>query len=193
MSRLSHRTAPSCTYFVTTKTWQSRAIFQVAETAEVLVECLMKYRDQVAYLLHEFVIMPNHLHLLLTPSETTSLAKAMQLIKGGSSFEIHKRRRSNMEIWQPGFHEWTIRDSGDFESKRLYIRQNPVEVHLVERSEDWPYSSASGNFILDPVEIKGVASGAEAHTASEPGMSELKLRPPKKPTDLQLRRPGRAS
>jgi len=149
----------------------------------------MKYRDQVAYLLHEFVIMPNHLHLLLTPSETTSLEKAMQLIKGGSSFLLHKQRETKMEIWRPGFYEWTIRDFEDFEVKRLYIRQNPVEAHLVERLEDWPYSSAGGKFILDPVEIKRFASGAKAPSLAGRSMSELKLRPPKKPSELKLRPP----
>ncbi len=45
MGRLRHRTAPGFTYFVTTKTWQSRAIFQVPGNAAILVECLLKYRD----------------------------------------------------------------------------------------------------------------------------------------------------
>ncbi len=65
MGRLRHRTAPGFTYFVTTKTWQNRAIFQVPEIAAILLKSiLLHYRDKGAYLLHEFVVMPNHLHLL---------------------------------------------------------------------------------------------------------------------------------
>src|SRR5277367_5365866 len=88
MSRLTHRTAPGFTYFVTTKTWQSRTIFQVTENAETLIECIVRHRDKGTYLLHEFVVMPNHLHLILTPSEQTTLEKAMQMVKGGSSHDI---------------------------------------------------------------------------------------------------------
>ena len=65
MGRLTHRMAPGFTYFVTTKTWENRAIFQVPENAQILIQCMIHYRDKGAYLLHEFVVMPDHLHLLL--------------------------------------------------------------------------------------------------------------------------------
>ncbi len=151
MGRLKHRTAPGCTYFVTTDTWQNRELFRVTELAEIVVQRILSCREQGAYSLHEFVLMPNHLHLILTPGHTTTLEKAMQLIKGGSSHQIHQRRGHKMEIWQSGFHEWTIRDARDYEAKREYIRMNPVTAHLVERPEDWPYGSASGRFAGDPV------------------------------------------
>jgi putative transposase len=95
--------------------------------------------------------MPNHLRILLTPSSKTSLEKAIQLIKGGGSHDIHKRRDQNMAIWQEGFHDWTIRDTNDWRSKVEYIRMNPVRAKLVEKPEDWPYSSASCRFKLDIV------------------------------------------
>jgi putative transposase len=164
MSRLKHRTAPSCTYFVTTETWANRAIFHVTEAAEILVQRLLSCRDQGNYLLHEFVVMPNHLHLVLTPARDVTLERAVQLIKGGSSHQIHQQRGHRMEIWQPGFHDWTIRDREDYAARSRYIRMNPVEAHLVERPEDWPFSSASGKFRLDPMpeRLKALASGAKA-------------------------------
>jgi len=54
-----------------------------------------------------------------------------------------------MQIWQPGFHECTVRDAQDFRIKAEYIRMNPVESRLVEKSEQWDYSSGSGRFQLD--------------------------------------------
>jgi putative transposase len=122
---------------------------------------MLQYRNQGAYLLHEFVVMPNHLHLLLTPKVETSLEKAMQLIKGGSSFQIHRTRDSKIKIWNAGFHEATIRDSSDFEIRREYIRMNPVKRGLVERPEDWACSSASRRFELDARPAR-LSSGAEA-------------------------------
>jgi putative transposase len=161
MGKLTHRTHPGCTYFVTTKTWANRAVFQVTENAEILVQTLFRYRDQGAYLLHEFVVMPNHLHLMLTPGRETTLEKAMQLIKGGSSHQIHQRRGHKMQIWQSGFHEWTVRDEKDYRAKVEYIRMNPVEARLVERPEEWLYGSANGRFSLDPMPA-ALASGAKA-------------------------------
>jgi len=180
MATPRHRTAPGTSYFVTTKCWQARTVFQVPETAEILVRTLFHYRNRGDYLLHEFVVMPDHLHLLLTPNSTTSLEKAVQLIKGGSSHQIHKVRNQKMEIWQEGFYDWTIRDANDWQTKAEYIRMNPVRAKLVERPQDWPFSSANDQFTLDPIVSKydQQASGAKAQTMSAltPG---LKPRPPK--------------
>ena len=180
MATPRHRTAPGTSYFVTTKCWQARTVFQVPETAEILVRTLFHYRNRGDYLLHEFVIMPDHLHFLLTPNSTTSLEKAVQLIKGGSSHQIRKVRNQKIEIWQEGFYDWTIRDANDWQTKAEYIRMNPVRARLVERPQDWPFSSANDQFTLDPIVSKydQQASGAKAQTMSAltPG---LKPRPPK--------------
>jgi putative transposase len=93
--------------------------------------------------------MPNHFHLLITPGETTSLEKAVQVIKGGFSFEFQKQSGNRMEIWQVGFHDWTVRDGEDYCAKVRYIHSNPVEARLVERPEEWPYGSACRKLVLD--------------------------------------------
>jgi putative transposase len=149
VGRLTHRTAPGCTYFVTTKTWQNRALLQSHESAAVVVERMLHYRQTGAYLLHEFVVMPNHLHLLITPAENHSLEQCMQLIKGGSSHALHKVSHNSMPLWQSGFHEETLRDVNDYRRKAMYIRMNPVHAHLAARMEDWPPGSGSGRFQLD--------------------------------------------
>jgi putative transposase len=180
MSTPKHRTAPGTSYFITTKCWQSRAVFQVSENAEILTETLFHYRHCGAYFLHEFVVMLDHLHLLLTPSTTTSFEKAIQLIKGGSSYRIHRVRNQRMEIWQIGFYDWTIRDRNDWQAKVEYIHDNPVRAKLVEKAKDWPYSSASGKFSLDPIPEKflQLSSGAKAQSTSAQTLG-LKPQPPK--------------
>jgi putative transposase len=154
MSKPPHRVLPGSTYFISSSTWQRRELFRVQEVAEILVRRILVCRDKGAYQLHEFVVMPNHFHLLMTPGETTTLEKAVQLIKGGSSHEIHVQRGSRMEIWQIGFHDWTIRDNQDYEAKVRYIQMNPVQAGLVERPGDWPFGSACGKYGLDPVPEK---------------------------------------
>jgi REP-associated tyrosine transposase len=150
MSKLPHRVLPGSIYFVTTSTWERRELFRVHEVAEILVRRILACRDKGAYQLHEFVIMPNHFHLLMTPGATTTLEKSMQLIKGGSSHEIHAQRGHRMEIWQVGFHDWTIRDGEDYQAKVRYIHLNPVRAHLVDQAANWSFGSASGKFSLDP-------------------------------------------
>ena len=172
MARLHHRIAPGCTFFVTTKSSQSTALFQVHAAADIIVATLQHYRDAGAYQLHAFVLMPNHLHVLLTPSSTTSIEKAMQLIKGASSHEIHKQLGTRMEIWQSGFHEATVRDAADYLSKIRYIHQNPVAAGLASTPENWAWSSASARYLLDPIP-QGLKPGSQ-----QSQMSELKLRPP---------------
>jgi putative transposase len=164
MSKLSHIILPGSTYFVSSATWERRELFRVPDVAEILVQRILTCRDKGAYQLHDFVVMPNHFHLLLTPSETTSLEKAVQLIKGGSSHEIHQQTGNRMEIWQAGFHDWTIRDGEDYRAKVGYIHMNPVRAGLVERPEDWLFGSAGGNFSLDPApeKFKSRTSGAKA-------------------------------
>ncbi len=182
MSTPKHRTAPGSSYFVTTKCWQGRHLLRLPDIAIIVVRTLLHYRERNACLLHEFVVMPNHIHVLLTPAVNTSLERAVQFIKGGSSHAIHKERDQKMEVWQEGFYDWTIRDARDWHSKVEYIRLNPVRAGLVSTPEEWAYSSASGSFPLDPVPARylQIPSGAEAPLlpAQTPG---LKPRPPEMP------------
>ena len=151
MGRLTHRTKPGWTYFVTTKSAQNISVFQVKDVADIVAAKMLEYRSKGNYLLHDFVLMPNHLHMILTPADSLTLEKCMQLVNGGSSHEIHKVRGSKMQIWQSGFHESRVTDSSDYKKKADYIRFNPVAAHLVQRPELWPFSSASGQYECDPI------------------------------------------
>ena len=154
MSKLPHRTFPGSTYFVSSATWERRELFRVPKVAEILVQRILACREKGVYRLHEFVVMPNHFHLLMTPGETTTLEKAVQLIKGGSSHELHAQLGNKMQIWQIGFHDWTIRDGEDCRAKVRYIHMNPVQARLVEHPEDWPFGSAGGKYSMDPTPEK---------------------------------------
>ncbi|HEV2578823.1 MAG TPA: transposase [Acidobacteriaceae bacterium] len=72
------------TFFITTQTYNRRRLFQTPTTAQLFLETLQHYRREGHYKLHAFVVMPDHIHLLLTPNEIT-LERAVQLIKGGFS------------------------------------------------------------------------------------------------------------
>jgi len=108
--------------------------------AGLLLDVLFHYRDQNKYLLHEFVIMPDHFHLLLTPTDT--LERSLHLIKGGFSHRARKELGFAGEIWEKSFHDWRVRDWEEYCHYREYIHLNPVKARLVARAQDWPWSSA---------------------------------------------------
>jgi len=125
------------TFFITTQTHNRRTLFQVPANAELLIETLQHYRHEGHYKLHAFVLMPDHIHLLLTPTGIT-LERSIQLIKGGFSHRL----ASNLPIWQRGFTDRRMRDRDDFLTHRTYLHDNPVRAHLCQCPEDYPYSSA---------------------------------------------------
>jgi len=134
-------------FFITTVTAQRRPISRLETTARLLIETLAHYRNERKFLLHEFVIMPDHVHALLTPAPEISLERAMQFIKGGFSYRL----KSRPPVWQASFTNHRIRDFADYEHHRAYIRMNPVRARLVERAEDYPHSSAGVVMRMDPV------------------------------------------
>jgi putative transposase len=85
-------------YFITASTFQRQSLFQSHRMADLFVKVLFDYRDQKKYLLHEFVLMPNHFHLQITP--VLSLERALQLIKGGFSYRAKKELGLGGEIWE---------------------------------------------------------------------------------------------
>ena len=156
------RTSES-TYFVATSTWKKKNILQSERMAGLLIDVLQNYRAQQKYLLHEFVIMPNHFHLLITPVNDTTLERAMQLIKGGFSFRAQKELGIQGEIWQTSFFDRRIRDAAEYQKYKEYIWQNPVAAGLAASAEKFPFSSATGKFELDeaPQRLKPFTSSAQ--------------------------------
>jgi len=139
--------SPPGTYFVTFSTWQRRRLFVVEPYARLFLKTIYGYRRQGKFLLHAFVLMPEHVHLLLTPAET--LERSVQLIKGGYSHAFGVEFGKHKEIWQRGFTDHRIRDDRDFEKHRQYIHNNPVARRLVDRAAEYRYCSAYPGFKLD--------------------------------------------
>src|SRR5271165_620830 len=138
------------TFFITAATWGRRPIFRAEPMAHLFLYTLQRYRAQKKFLLHEFVLMPDHFHLLLTPAPDIPLEKAVQLIKGGFSFRVKKELGSGTEIWGTGYTEHRVKDTDDYEHHVAYIRQNPVRAKLAETPAAYLYGSASGKWEVDP-------------------------------------------
>jgi putative transposase len=132
---------------VTFSTFQRTRLFVVEAYARLFLKTVYGYKRQGSFQLHALVVMPEHVHLLITPEIT--LERAVQLIKGGYSHNFGSEFGRKKEVWQRGFTDHRIRDAVDFELHRGYIRQNPVKRGLVQNAAEYKYCSAYPGFKLD--------------------------------------------
>jgi putative transposase len=138
------------TFFVTSSTWEKRNLLQSDRAAELFIKTLYEYRTQGKFILHEFVVMPDHFHLLLTVGRDMTVERAVQFVKGGFAFRAGKELGIRAPFWQKGFSEVRVLDTEHYAHTREYIRNNPVKRRLVVRAEDYPYSSGRPGRELDP-------------------------------------------
>jgi putative transposase len=158
----SHVLAGERTFFVTSSISGKRSLLQSARAAALLIDVLYHYRKQRKYLLHEFVIMPDHFHVLITVGAEMAVEKAVQQIKGGFAFRAGRELGFHAPVWQKGFSEIRVKEMEAFLGVREYIHANPVKRFLVTAGTDYPYSSAQSEFELDPPpqRLKAFSEGA---------------------------------
>lgn len=110
--------------------------------ARIVVRALMEAQQRGMCELHSWVVIPNHVHVLLAPR--SELRKVTKWIKGVTAFRINKMlKRSGRRLWQEESFDHWIRSSAQFERVRSYIETNPVKAGLVASPAEWPWSSAA--------------------------------------------------
>jgi putative transposase len=123
-------------YFVSSQTVERQPFFRHERWAVMMQEVFQHYRGE-SYLLHAYVVMPDHFHLIISPNGT--LERAMQNIKGGFSFRAKSAFGWKHNIWQVGFSDHRIRDAEDWDRHVAHMRRNPVKDKLCSSSEDYRY------------------------------------------------------
>lgn len=111
------------------------------EIAEIIKSSLLKY-DEERYKLLAWVIMPNHIHLLLKPINDWSLSKILQLFKSFTALESNKVLGREGKFWMREYFDRYIRDTEHFDKAFRYIENNPLKAGLCEKASDWEFSSA---------------------------------------------------
>ncbi len=134
------------TYFITAVTASRRRLFQVEQNATLFLEVLEEQRTKKRIQLHAFVIMHDHVHLLLTPAPDISLEKTMQFIKGAFSFRL----KSKLSVWERSYDSRRITDAHDYTTHTTYIHQNPLRTRLASAPELYLFSSANTGHLQDP-------------------------------------------
>lgn len=132
------------TYFVTACAHMHQNLFQRKQTAELMVKTIFHYRDAGEFRVHEYVVMPDHIHLLISVDDPATLSRAVQLIKGGFSHALREAGIALRTVWQPRYYDRRVRDQGEYAEFAKYIPENPVRRKLVNDAAEYPYSSAAG-------------------------------------------------
>ena len=129
------------TFFVTSRTSRGVAVLQTERIAHLFIDVLRFYMRAKKFKVHDFVVMPNHVHVLLSLGPEMSIEKAVQMMKGNFSFRAKKELGYPWEIWQKGFSEVQVLTEASFIQHQNYIDENPVKAGLARSAEEYPYCS----------------------------------------------------
>jgi REP element-mobilizing transposase RayT len=107
-----------------------------------MVQKSLLHFDGERYRLSAWVVMPNHMHMLITPDPEWSLSTIMKDSKSFTSHEANKILRQSGKFWMEDYFDRYVRDAKHFDNAIAYIENNPVKAGLCKKPEDWPFSSA---------------------------------------------------
>ena len=116
-----------------------RRLLQSDRNATLLIDVLRSLVAEHRIKLHDFVVMPDHVHLLIEVDNDMTIEKAMQLIKGRFSHRLSHEFDYKGEVWQRGFTEVQVMNKQNFETHRAYITENPVKAGLAASAEEYPF------------------------------------------------------
>ncbi len=111
-------------------------------TVASMVQNSLLHFDDDRYKLISWVIMPNHVHLLLKPKENHSLSDIVHSIKSFTAQKANEMLKRKGQFWQVDYFDRYIRDYEHFVSTVNYIENNPVKAGLCKAKGDWKFSSA---------------------------------------------------
>ncbi|MDM8547201.1 DUF1156 domain-containing protein [Candidatus Venteria ishoeyi] len=132
---------------------------QQSEIATIVANAL-RYFDGERYRLHSWTIMPNHVHVLVTPLHGNSLSSLVHSWKSYSAKQANQVLGRKGSFWQADYFDRAMRNEEHFERTRVYIEQNPVKAGLCEDAEAWQFGSAwaGGRDALAPTDHGARAS-----------------------------------
>ena len=151
-------------HFLTFSTYQRRRFLDSGETRDIVLETLEKCLTTHKASCSGFVIMPDHVHALITGEEAFKVSPFVQVWKKTSSYRVReflKRELPNYvslcpnacPIWQAGFYDHNLDSEHKLNEKIDYMHNNPVVAALAETALEWTWSSARFYELDEPVSV----------------------------------------
>ncbi len=144
-------------HFITFSCYRRLPLLKTVRARHVFVKELSEIRDEMGFLLVGYVVMPEHVHLLISEPKEGTPSTVLQRLKLRVAPRLRKRRRSGIAdqmrlpfeetkeplraFWQARFYDFNVYTRGKMKEKLNYMHANPVVRGLVEHPKDWRWSS----------------------------------------------------
>jgi putative transposase len=125
-------------HFLTFSCYRRRPYLSTVATMELFEDALERVRLRYLFAVAGYVVMPEHVHLLISEPKRALLSKAIQALKLSASMRSQER-----PFWQAHYYDFNVSTHEKFVEKLRYIHRNPVRRGLATRPEDWKASSFS--------------------------------------------------
>jgi putative transposase len=130
------------THFVTFSCYRRQPLLSTPVLSALFLKTLENTRQKFFMRVYGYVVMPEHVHLLLNEPGSGTLAEAIHFLKLSSAKQGQSDEQTdNGHFWQKRYYDRNIRSYSDFTEKLRYIHRNPVKRGLCEKPEDWQWSS----------------------------------------------------
>ena len=176
-------------HFITFTCYRRQSFLNTPTVRDAFLRVLERTRLRYEFLVYGFVVMPNHVHLLISEPKQGTIATVIQALKIASSrcAKTHIcQQKADMghkavghetqatAFWQRRYYDRNVRDNEEFIQELKYIHRNPVKRGLVEKPEDWPWSSYR-HYALDEPGIVTVESPWAAYKRKHPSADRNQL------------------
>jgi len=131
-------------HFITFTCYRRLPRLATCELRDLVVAALEHARRRYLFRVYGFVVMPEHVHLLISEPERATVAHAMQSLKISSAKRavgLRERAEQESRLWQGRYYDRNVRDYEEFVEKLRYLHSNPVKRGLCARPQDWRWSS----------------------------------------------------
>ncbi len=141
----------SATHFITAPTFHRKRLFQNQKYGDLLTETLLSFREGNPVQIHDYVIMPDHIHVLLTTYGDLPATDAIQKLQRSFAAELAQQFGYRGEVWETSFHDDEITSAKDCARCVAKIHSNPVRTGFCDKPGEYRMSSKSSRWVLDPL------------------------------------------
>ena len=176
------------THFVTFSCYHRLPLLRATAARNIFLDCLERTRRLYQLRVYGYVVMPEHVHLLLSEPEEGLLSTAIQSLKVASSRRTARLRPpTHPRLWQRRYFDHNVRSVESFETLLRYTHRNPVKRGLVAKPEDWRWSSFR-HYAMAEVEVVEIESQwtADRRIGKVPNLLELRSDVPTSANDGQM-------
>src|ERR1700733_2786815 len=140
-------------HFLTFSCYHRQPNFSTPAIYALFLGCLEQTRRRFDLCVYGYVVMPEHVHLLVSEPKVDTLADAIHFLK----LSFAKRLPRGGSFWQKRYYDRNVSDAQEFTEKLRYIHRNPVKRGLVENASEWKWSSFR-HYALREVEVVEIES-----------------------------------